>query len=162
MEMNHFPLGNSEDTRLVKIFRIILGVACIGIAVFWLNFNIETLQSDWTLWLTILFLTSFGLYQILSGLGRATRYISISSEKIILKKNAILSPVRLLPGEIEKIDIFPLSIVFYDKNSKKMILRLGTINVETNEKIVDEIIGFAETNSISYKIKEEEIFKDQG
>jgi hypothetical protein len=162
MEMIQFTLGNSEDSRLVKIFRIIFGIACIGIAIFWLNFNFEALKSDWTLWLTILFLTGFGLYQIWSGLGRATRYISISSEKIILKKNAILSPKRLLPGEIEKIDIFPLSIVFYDKNRKKSILRLGTINVETNEKIVDELIGFAEKNSIPYEIKEEEIFKDQG
>ena len=161
MEMNHFPLGNSEDNRLVKVFRVIFGIACIGIAIFWLNFNIEALKSDWTLWLTILFLSGFGLYQIWSGMGRATRYISIVSEKIILKKNSILSPVCLLPGEIEKIDIFPLSIVFYDKNSKKMILRLGTINVETNEKIVDKLIGFAEANSIPYELKEEEIFKDQ-
>lgn len=155
MELNYFPLGNTEDNKLVKIFRIFFGIVCIGIAFFWLYFNYTSLKTNWTLWITIIFLLVFGLYQIWSGSGRATRFIIISSGNIRLKKDAIRPAFQIMPAEIERIEFFPLSVVFFLRSEKKILLRFGTINYETNEKIVDELMVFAEANEIPFEIKEE-------
>ena len=37
------------------------------------------------------------------------------------------------------------------------MLRFSTTYVETNEKVKDEILGFAELNSINAEIKEEKL-----
>ncbi len=157
MENQYFSLEISENNRLTKIFRIIFGVICLIVAVFWLIFNVKLLETDKTLWITIVFLSGFGLYQIWSGLGYAVRFIEIGSDNIRLKKNAILPAVQMMVPEIEKIELFPLSIIFFLKSGKRIILRLGTTYHETNDKIVDVITGFAESNKISFEIREEKL-----
>lgn len=155
MELNYFPLGNTEDNRLVKIIRIFFGIVCIGIAIFWLYFNYTSLKTDWKLWITIIFLSGFGLYQIWSGSGRATRFIIISPGNIRLKKDAIFPAIQIMPGEIERMEFFPLSVAFFLRTQKRILLRFGTINYETNEKIIDELMSFAKANEITFEVKEE-------
>ena len=43
------------------------------------------------------------------------------------------------------------------KSQKRILLRFGTTNNETNEKIVDAIIDFAELNNIPFEIIEEKL-----
>jgi len=69
MEKMYFSLGTSENNRLVKVIQIVFGVVCIAVAIFWLVFNIKSLKADGTLWITIIFLSGFGFYQIWAGLG---------------------------------------------------------------------------------------------
>jgi hypothetical protein len=157
MEMKHFYLGTFENSLLIKIFRIIFGIVCIVVAIFWLVFNLKSLITDRMLWITIAFLLGFGFYQIWSGLGRATRFIEISPENIRLKKTTFLAPVQIMAGDIEKVEIFPLSVVFHLKPAKKILLRFGTTYHEVNEKIMDEIIRFAESNKIPFEIIEEKL-----
>jgi len=157
MERNYFPLGNIDDNKTVKILRIIFGVACTGMAIWWINFNLKSAKTDWTLWVTIIFLIGFGLYQIWAGLGKASRYIIVDQHNITVKKDSLFSPVNITSDGTIKIDIYPLSIVFLDKTNRKYLLRFGAVNYETNEKIIDEIIRFAEENNIQYEVKEEEI-----
>jgi hypothetical protein len=157
MEMKHFYLGTFENSKLIKLFRIVFGAVCITVAVFWLIFNIKAIKTDGTLWITIIFLTGFGVYQIWSGLGFATRFIEIGSLEIRLKKNSILAPVQIVAGDMERIEIFPLNVVFYLKSRKRILLRFGTTYHEVNEKILDEIIGFAERNKIPMEVIEEKI-----
>lgn len=157
MEKKYFTLGTVESNRIIRILQIFFGVVCISVAVFWLIFNARSLKSDSTLWITIVFLSGFGVYQIWSGSGRATRFIEINSDMIRLKKNVILPPVLFLPGEVEKIEFFPLNVIFYFKSKKKIRLRFGTVYYETNEKIVDELISFAESNKIPAEVIEEEL-----
>jgi hypothetical protein len=157
MGINYYSLGSTENNRFVKILQIFFGIVCIGVAVFWLIFNARSLKSDGTLWITIIFLIGFGVYQIWSGLGHTTRFIEISHDSIRLKKNAVLPLVQMLPGEMEKIDFFPLNVIFYLKSKKKILLRFGTIYHETNEKIVDQLIGFAESNNIPFELIEEKL-----
>lgn len=157
MEVNYYSLGSTENNRLVKIFQIFFGVVCVAVAVFWLIFNAGKLKSDGTLWITFIFLIGFGVYQIWSGLGHATRFIEISPNSIRLKKNAVLGTVQMLSGEMEKIDFFPLSVIFYLKSKKKILLRFGIVYYETNEKIVDRIMDFAETNNIPFEVIEEKL-----
>ncbi len=157
MEKNYYPLGNAEDNRFIRILRIIFGTACFVMAIWWFNFNIHSQKTDWSLWITISFLSGFGFYQIWAGLGRAMRFIIIRKESITVKKNAILSPVMIHAAETSRIEIYPLSVYFLEKTGKKFLLRFGTVNYETNEKIIDEIVRFAEENNIPYEVKEEEI-----
>jgi Zn-dependent protease with chaperone function len=157
MGKKYFVLGTIENSGLVKIIRIVFGVVCIAVAVFWLIFNIRSLKADGTLWITIIFLSGFGFYQIWSGLGMATRFIEISHETIRLKNNAILPPVIMRTDEIESIELLPLQIIFHLILKKKLILRFGTTYYETNQTISDEIIGFAESKNIPFWITEEEM-----
>jgi hypothetical protein len=137
MEIKYFPLGSSDDNRLVKIIQIIFGVVCFAVAIFWMIFNIKSLKTDGTLWITIIFLLGFGFYQIWSGMGRAIRFIEIKADKIRLKRNIVLPAVELPAGEIEKIELFPFNLIFFLKSKKRIFLRFGTTYQETNEKIKD-------------------------
>jgi hypothetical protein len=157
MEIKYFLLGVSENNRLVKIIRIAFGLVCIIIAVYWLFFNFRALKIDATLWITIIFLSGFGFYMVWSGLGLATLFIEISTDYIRLKKNPVFSPVRMAATEIEKIELFPLSIIFFLKSKKRILLRFGTTYHETNDKVKEEILDFAESNNILLKIMEEVI-----
>jgi hypothetical protein len=157
MEAKYFSLGNSENNQFVKIIRIIFGVVCITVAVYWLNFNIKSLKTDGTLWITIVFLLGFGFYQIWSGLGRANRFIEIAGDYINLRKNPVLPSVKISAAEISKIELFPLSLVFFLKSEKRILLRFGTTFHETNEVIKDEILTFAGRNNIPLEIIEDKI-----
>ncbi|HEY5470882.1 MAG TPA: hypothetical protein VIK07_10190 [Bacteroidales bacterium] len=157
MDIKYFTLGATATNRFEKIIRIIFGIVCVAIAAFWFSFNIKALKADGTLWITVIFLSGFGFYQIWSGLGRAIRYIEIGSGLIKLKKNPIFPAIIINADEIEKIEIFPFNLIFYLKSKKKIMLRFGATFQETNEKIKDEILEFAELNNITAEFIEEKI-----
>jgi len=157
METKYFSFSSVENNKLVKIIQIVFGIVCIAIAIFWLIFNIRSLKADGTLWITIIFLSGFGFYQVWAGLGKATKFIEISSDKIRLKKSVILPAIEINAGEIQKIEIFPFNLIFFLKTKKRITLRFSSTYHETNEKVKDEILGFAQLNSISAEIKEEKL-----
>jgi hypothetical protein len=157
MEKKYFLLGTIESNILIKIVRIIFGVVCLAVAIFWMIFNFKSFRTDGTLWITIIFLSGFGYYQIWAGLGRTTRFIEIGTDYIRLKKNPILPPIKMSAGEIEKIELFPFNVIFFLKTKKRIMLRFGSTYHETNQKIKDEILIFAELNKISPEIIREDL-----
>ena len=157
MEKKYFALSSSDNNKIVKIIQVVFGFVCLAVAGFWLFFNLRAMRSDKTLWITIVFLSGFGFYQIWTGLGKAIRFIEIGMEKISIKKTILLPPVILLPENIEKIEIYPLNLIFFLHSNKKMFLRFGTTYQDLNEQIKDEIILFAEKNSISAEFVEEKL-----
>lgn len=157
MANKYFLLSTNENTKLIRIIRVIFGIVCISISIFWLIFNIKSMKSDATLWATLLFLSGFGFYQIGSGMGYTIRFIDIGPEKILLKKNAILPPVEMLAKDIERIESLPLNIIFFLKTQKRILLRFGTTYHEINEEITDEIINFANSRQIPFEIIEEKL-----
>ena len=157
MEIKYFPLGTIEKKKVVNIIRIAFGVLCILVAAFWISFNSKQLKVDWTLWITIIFLAGFGFYQILSGLGKANTFIEIGPDSIRLKKNSVLPTEKLKADQIERIELFPLNVIFILRSGKKILLRFGTTYQDTNEIIKDEIILFAESKNIPLEIKEEKL-----
>ena len=157
MEKKYFLLSSAENSKLVKIIQIVFGIICIAVAVFWLIFNVRSLKADKTLWITIMFLTGFGVYQVWAGLGRATRFIEISSDKIRLKKSIFLPAIEIPAVDIQMIELFPLNLIFFLRSQKRILLRLGTSYQETTEQIKDEILTFADSSSISIEIKEEKL-----
>jgi hypothetical protein len=156
MEKKYYSLGSGENNRLVKITRILFGAVCIAVAVFWLIFNIKSINADGTLWITIIFLSGFGFYQIWSGIGRATRFIEIGQNIIRLKKNSILPVQEFSADNFEKIEIFPLNLIFFLKHGKPVIMRFGTTYTDIIEPVKNGIISFATSNNILCEIKNEE------
>ncbi len=157
METKYYSLGTSENNRFVSIIRIIFGIVVFAIAIFWTIFNVRRVKTDATLWLTIIFLSGFGLYQIWSGLGRATQFIELGSNNIRLKKNSLRPSVLLLASEIEKIEFFPLNVIFFFKTKKRILLRFGTMYHDANIKVKEELMYFAESNNITFEIIEEKL-----
>ena len=157
METKYFSLSYGENSRLVKIIRILFGLVCLAIALFWMIFNIRSVKADRALWITVLFLSGFGLYQVWSGLGRTSRFIKISSDKIILKKNSLLPHKEMTSDEIKKIEIFPLNLIFHFYRGGKTVLRFGTTYTDNIEPIKNEVDEFAAFNNIDLEIITEDI-----
>jgi len=157
METKYFSLGQTDTNKLVKIFRIIFGVVCFAVAFFWISFNLDTLKSDGTVWITIAFLFGFGFYQIWSGLGKATRFIEIGPVNFRLKTNAVLPPVKIDASEISSVDFHPLNVIFILKSGKRIMLRFGTTFYDINEMIIDELLTFCESNNIQFEVIEEKL-----
>ena len=157
METKYFSLSSVENNRLVKIVQIAFGIACIIVAICWLIFNIRLMKSDGTLWITIIFLIGFGFYQIWSGLGKAIRFIQIGSDIIMLKRTVLLPALEIPSEAIQKIELYPFNLIFFLKEKKKIMLRFSTTYLETNEKVKDEILSFAELNKINIEFVEEKL-----
>jgi hypothetical protein len=157
MESKYFSLGQDENSKLVKVIRILFGLVCISISIFWIIFNIRSVKTDRTLWVTVLFLFGFGLYQVGSGLGHTIRFIEIGNDKIILKKNSLLPIKEIRAAEIKKIEVFSLSLRFYLHTGEKTVLRFGTTYTDNIDPIKSEIEQFATCNNIYIETITEEI-----
>jgi hypothetical protein len=157
METKYFSLGQAENSKMVKILQIVFGIMCIGIAVFWLIFNLRSINVAGTSWVTVIFVGGFGFYEIYSGLGYSKRFIEIGTDKIIIKKDIMLPAINISAGEMEKVELYPFNLIFFLKTRKRVMLRLGATYRETNEKIKDEILIFGELNSIKIEFVEEKI-----
>jgi hypothetical protein len=157
MEKKYFSLDPKEDSRVVRIFQIVFGILCIIITLFWLIFNIRSGKTDNSLWITIIFLVGFGAYQILSGLGKTKKYIELGPDKIVLKQNSFLPMIQLKAADIEKIEIFPLSINYLLTNRKKINFMFGLSYTDIINPVKEAVMEFAEVNKISVEEKREEI-----
>ncbi len=157
MENKYFSLSPVDNAKAVKVIQVAFGIVCIAIAGFWLFFNVRSLKADSTLWITILFLSGFGFYMIWAGLGKALRFIEIGTGNLRLKKTIFLPVKGISAGDIKKIDLYPFKIIFSLKTGKNFILRLSSTYYETNEKIIEAVIIFAEENTIELEEIEEKI-----
>jgi hypothetical protein len=157
MEVKYFSLGAVENSKPVKIIQVAFGIVCIIVAIYWVVFSMGAIKTNRTIWITIAFLLGFGFYMIWAGLGKATRFIEISQDKIRLKKTILLPAIELMAGEIKRIEVFPFNLAFFMNAEKRIILRLSSSYYETNAKIKDEIMDFAEAKNIDVELKEEKL-----
>jgi hypothetical protein len=148
METKYYSLELRENNTLIKVFRIIFGIACIGIAIFWLFYNFKAVRADNNLWITVIFLSGFGIYLVRSGLGYGNRFIEIGNSHIGFRKNSFLKRAEYDAGEIEKIGFYPLKVVFWLRSGKKDLLRFGVTDIEKVESIKDDLMKFATGNNI--------------
>jgi len=157
MEKRVFLLEPKENSRLVKVLQIVFGIICIIISIYWIIFNIRSLNSDPTQWITIIFLVSFGAYQVLAGSGKTSRYIETGSDRIVLKQNSFLPRIKIAPSDLERIEFFPLNINFLLKSNRKITLRFGTTYTDHIGPVEEAVIEFAELNKIPFEVKREEL-----
>ena len=155
MEKKFYPLEQGETGTFVKAMRIIFGIICILVAIYWLIFSPAPVPSKFSLYIVFGFLTGFGFNQLWHGFGKGVKFIEFDEKKIRLKKNTFLSPVEITPENIEKIELYPMNTIFFLKTKKRILLRFGAMYQETNETIKDELISFSDANNISLEIKTE-------
>lgn len=160
MEKKYISLEIRDDNSLTKIFRIIFGLLCCAIAIFWSIYNFRSVKADGTLWITVAFLLAFGAFQIFSGFGFAAKFIELTASRIRLKKNSILPAVDLPADQIAKIELFPLKILFFIIPGKINLVRFGISDLEKVEMIKGEIINFASFNNIILEFKDERLIND--
>jgi hypothetical protein len=157
MDKVYYSLDTRDDNRLTRIFKIVFGLSCIAVAIYWLVFILRNGGQAWTQWITVVFLLGFGVYQIYAGLGLDSTFIEISSEEIRIKKNPLL-PVRDIPADvIGRIELFPLNVLFLSKSGKKDRLRFGISDPDKIEDIKKKIIEFADLNELRLEVMREEI-----
>jgi hypothetical protein len=157
MEKKYYPLEHGETGTFIKVIRVIFGIICIIVAIYWLVFSPAPVPSRFSLYIMFLFLTCFGFIQIWHGIGKAVKFIEFNDKKIKLKKNIFLPPVDLNADDIERIELFPMNTIFFLKSEKRIILRFGSMYQETNETIKDELISFSDDNNIPLEIRTEKI-----
>jgi energy-converting hydrogenase Eha subunit C len=157
MESDYFSLEVNKSNKLIRIFQLVFGIICAVVAFIWLIVNIKSLRSNGTLVITIIFLLGFAYYQINSGIGRGEKFIEISQTALRLKKNSIFPAQELNASEIEKIEIFPLNVVFFLRSGKTVFLRFGTTYTDIINPVRTGIKTLCERNNIPLEFKNEEL-----
>jgi len=157
METQYFSLELHRSNKLTKIFQLVFGIICAGVAVIWLILNLSTMKMTLGLALTVLFLLGFAYYQIVSGLGHAEKFIEVGGDKIRMKKNSIFPVEEVRADEVENVVIFPINIVFMLKSKKKIMLRFGTTYTDIINPAKDAIENFCQSNSLSYEERNEDL-----
>jgi len=157
METQYFSLELHRSNKLTKIFQLVFGIICAGVAVIWLILNLSTMKMTLGLALTVLFLLGFAYYQIVSGLGHAEKFIEVGGDKIRMKKNSIFPVEEVRADEVENVVIFPINIVFMLKSKKKIMLRFGTTYTDIINPAKDAIENFCQRNSLSYEERNEDL-----
>ena len=151
MDTKRFPLGPGETSLAIRTVRIIFGIACLGLAVFWALFRLRTPIAGNTLWVAVVFLAGFGAYQVWAGLGKAERFIEISDSRINLRKNSLLPSRELAPSALAKIEVHPMSISFRLNNGRSDILRFGTVYSDKIEPVVAALEEFSTLNRVQFE-----------
>ena len=157
MKSNYYSLELNKSNIITRIFQLVFGIICAVIAIIWAILNINMLKSNGSLWITIVLLLGFAYYQINSGLGRAEKFIEFSQSSLKLKNNSLF-PVRVLNApDIQKIEAFPLNLVFFLTSGKKVFLRFGTTYTDIIEPVRKSLLTFCSGNNIPLEFKSEEL-----
>jgi len=157
MESNYYSLEVNKSNRITRVFQLAFGVICAIIAVVWAILNINMLKSNGALWITIILLLGFAYFQIISGLGKAEKFIEISQGSIKIKKNSLFGVQEINAPDIEKIEAFPLNLVFFLRSGKKVLLRFGTTYTDIIDPVRKSIQTFCTGNNIPLEFKTEEL-----
>ncbi len=141
MADTHFSIELNENTRVGKSLRILLGVVCLVVTV-WFIFSVKgTAASVGTAWIAMGFLLLFGLWLIGSGLGLTERYITIGHDRIVLRQDFYRPPVVFTSSSLTAVGFKPVVIDFYTVN-KNVRLRLGTYYPDRTAAIMEAVEKF--------------------
>ncbi len=155
METKYFSLEMASSNKVTRVFQLVFGVTCIVVALTWVILNYYSIKANASLWATILFLLGFGYFMVVSGLGKAMKFIEISSDVIKIKRNSVLPASDLRADEIGRIEVFPLNIIFFLRSGKKIILRFGTTFTDVIGEVRLQIKDFSDLNNIPVEFKNE-------
>ena len=155
MEGKKVSLGPADSSRIINLIRIIFGVICILVAAFWVIYSLKASLNERSVWITVAFLSGFGSYQVWAGAGKASRYIIIGRQGILLRKNSLLPEKKISAADLKKIVIHPMNVVFDFRNGKNSILRFGTDHSDSIEPVIRGIEDFAMRNDIPLDIMDD-------
>ena len=152
MEKKYFSLETRDESRIARVFQVILGIACLAVDGYWLIFSIKSEKLTASMAATSIFLLCFGAYLAWIGFGYGHRYIEFREDCLLLRRNPFLPPLTLGASDIEKIDIYPLKFIVRTRNQGRILTRLGVTDYEKIERVKDELLIFAEAHSIGTEL----------
>lgn len=156
MERAYYSLEVNKSNRITRIFQVGFGIICAIVALVWVFIDLDTLDKNGAFWITIVFLLGFAYYQIISGLGRAEKFISFEKPFIKMKTNSVLPSRTIDAAKITKIEIFPVNIIFILKTGKTVIFRFGTTFTDIIEPVKQKVENFAKENQIEIEFRKED------
>jgi len=150
MAETYYSIELNENTRVGRSLRILLGLVCLVVTV-WFMFSIKgTAASVTTSWIAMGFLLLFGLWLIGSGLGFTERYIRIGDKRIVLRQDFYRPPVVFTSSTLIAVEFRPLVIDFLT-GEKKISLRLGTYYPERSAAIMGAVESFCRQHGIGIR-----------
>jgi len=150
MADTHYSIELHENTRAGRSLRILLGVACLIVTV-WFVYSVQgTAASVGTAWIAMGFLLLFGLWLIASGLGLTERYITIGHDRIVLRQDFYRPPLIFTSSSLTAVEFKPVVIDFYTGN-KYVRLRLGTYYPDRSAAIMEAVEEFCLLHGIEIK-----------
>jgi hypothetical protein len=156
MENSYYSLEVNKSNKLTRLFQLIFGIVCALLAVTWIILNPDSFKWNTTL-LPVLFLSSFSWYMINSGLGKAEKHIEISRDMLKIKRNSLFPAKIFNAPEIERIEVFPLSMVLHLGDGTRFLLRFGTTFTDLIDPVKRGIEEFCSLNNIQLEFRNEEI-----
>ncbi|NMC37702.1 MAG: EbsA family protein [Bacteroidales bacterium] len=155
--MKKLYLDGGDSGKLVRGFQLFFGIVCIAVAIAWIILYPGSVKTGLSFWISFLFLTGFGIFQVNSGIGRGRRFVVFEETRILFKSIPLLPPHEINPDEIERISIFPLNILFTLKNKRNVRIRLGTTHTDVIRPLKDAVAGYAEGKKITVEFEQEDI-----
>ncbi len=120
---NRLPLDSRVSNRFVRIVQVVFGIVAALTAAWLAVFMLLSPEASY--WIAVLFLFLFGLFQIYSGLGHATRYIEVDGDTITVKSQIASRPVSFEASSVESIEIERLSLHINGNGKKRVSVRFG-------------------------------------
>lgn len=157
MESKYLSLEPHDQSRIMKVLQIIFGVTCIIVTFYYFIHVNGSDKSEFKLWIAIVFILLFGVYQIMAGLGKTKKYFLISAEGINYKQHSFLPAVKITAGKIDSVIFHPLSIIFQLKKGSRCRFRFGISYPEVIDPVKQNVIEFAKAHNIPLKIVEDEM-----
>ena len=157
MESKYLSLEPHDQPRIMKVLQIIFGIACIVVTFYYFIHRNGSDKSGIKLWIAIVFIFFFGVYQIMAGLGKTKKYFITSADGIKYKQHSFLPGVKITSAEIDRITFHPLSIIFLLKKGSRYRFRFGISYPEIIDPVKQHVIEFAESHDISLEIIEDEM-----
>lgn len=121
--------------------RLLLGLACLVVSV-WFMYSIrETAASVGTSWIATGFLLLFGMWMIATGLGYTERYITVGDDRIVLRQYFYKKPVTFTPSNLKAVEFRPVAIDFIT-DAGKTTLRMGITYPGRTASIMEAVKQF--------------------
>jgi len=150
MKETRYSIDLHENKKAERTGRVIIGFASLAVTGWYIYSISDTPASTTSAWAAMGFLTIFGLWMIISGLGLTGRYIIVAEEKITLRQKFYSPPVIFAPPSLVAVEFRPLTIIFFTE-SGKVTLALGTYYPENTEKILEAVEEFCKHNSVEIR-----------
>ena len=148
MSGQKFSLEILESSKITKVSETVFGLLCLAGAL-WFALSLRGQPSSAvSSWLAIVFLALFGVWEILSGAGVVSRYITINSDTIILKHKPYIAAITLSAANLREVKFKPLAIEFCLKEGKVITVRLGTYYSERSAEIMETVEDFCLRKSV--------------
>jgi len=149
MESTKFSLEVIERNRITRVSESVFGILCLAGAS-WYAISLQGPSSPGLSgWLAVIFLALFGIWEILSGAGLVSRYISIGTDQITLRHRVWKPPVALRPSDLAAVKFKTLKVDFCLNGGNVISIRLGTYYSERSAQIMEAVEAFCADNKIN-------------